>query len=66
MCGAVACAMRYGYCDILAKGSNPYSTEEALEGDVCGVPSFAVLLHGGLQGGDARGRSEIRVIWWLP
>ena len=66
MCGAVACAMRYGYCDILAEGSNPYSTEEALEGDVRGVSCFAVLFHGDLQGGDARGRSEIRVIWWLP
>ena len=62
MCGAVTGAMRDGYCDILAKGSYPYSVEEASEGDVRGVSGFAVLLHGGLQGGVARGRSEIRVI----
>lgn len=62
MCSTVACAMRDGDCDIFAKGSNPYSVEEAPEGDVRGVSCFAVLLHGDLQGGDARGRSEIRVI----
>ena len=66
MCGAVACAMRYGYCDILAEGSNPYSTEATVEGDVRRVSCTAVLLHGDLQGGTARGRSEIHVIWWLP
>ena len=45
MCSTVACAMRDGDCDILAKGSNPYSVEEALEGDVRGVSCFAVLFH---------------------
>ena len=45
MCSTVACTMRNGDCDILAKGSNPYSTEEALEGDVCGVSCVIVLLH---------------------
>ena len=42
---AVASAMRYGYRDILAKGSNPYSVEEAVEGDVRGVSGVIVLLH---------------------
>ena len=45
MCSTVACAMCDGDCDILAKGSNPYSTEEALEGDVRGVSCVIVLLH---------------------
>lgn len=52
MCSTVACAMRDGDCDILAKGSNPYSIEETPEGDVCGVSCVIVLLHGDLQGGD--------------
>ena len=45
MCSTVACAMRDGDCDILAKGSNPYSVEETPEGDVCGVSGVIVLLH---------------------
>ena len=45
MCSTVACTMRDGDCDILAKGSNPYSVEEALEGDVRGVSGVIVLLH---------------------
>lgn len=45
ICNAVAVAMRDGYRDILAKGSNPYSVEEAPEGDVRGVSGFIVLLH---------------------
>ena len=45
MCSTVVGAMRDGDCDILAKGSNPYSVEEALEGDVCGVSCVIVLLH---------------------
>lgn len=45
MCGAVVGTMRDGDCDILAKGSNPYSTEETPEGDVCGVSGVIVLLH---------------------
>ena len=43
--GAIVGAMRYGYCDILAKGSNPYSVEETVEGYVRGVSGVAVLLY---------------------
>ena len=45
MCSAVVGAMRYGNRDILAKGSNPHSVEETVEGDVRGVSGVAVLLH---------------------
>ena len=45
MRGAVAGAMRDGDCDILTKGSNPYSVEETVEGDVRGVSGVAVLLN---------------------
>ena len=46
VCGAVVGAMCDGDCDILAKGSNPYSVEATVEGDVCGVSAVIVLLHG--------------------
>ena len=45
MCGAVVGTMCDGDCDILAKGSNPYSIEETPEGDVCGVSCTAVLFN---------------------
>ena len=45
MCSTVVGTMCDGDCDILAKGSNPYSVEETPEGDVRGVSCFAVLLH---------------------
>ena len=45
MCSMFASVMRDGYCDILAKGSNPHSVEETSEGDVRGVSGFAFLLY---------------------
>ena len=45
MCSTIVGTMRDGDCDILAKGSNPYSVEETPEGDVCGVSCVIVLLH---------------------
>ena len=45
MCSAVASTMRYGYRDILAKGSNPYSVEKTVEGDVRGVSGVIGLLY---------------------
>ena len=45
VCSAFVGAMRDGDCDILAKGSNPYSVEETPEGDVRGVSGSIVLLH---------------------
>lgn len=43
VCSTIACAMRNGYWDIFAKGSNPNLVEETLEGDVRGVSVFVVL-----------------------
>ena len=66
VCSTVACTMRDGDCDILAKGSNPYSVEETPEGDVRGIFGFAVLLHGYLQGRISPCRCEICAICRLP
>ena len=45
MCSTIVGTMRDGDCDILAKGSHPYSVEETPEGNVRGVSCVIVLLH---------------------
>ena len=65
MCSAFVGAMRNGYRDILAKGSNPDSVEETSNGDVRGVSGVAVLLYRYPSRGTSPYRSEIYAVCGL-